>query len=143
VNEFNTEELVEEIENLSGNNLRRKKDLSVLLSLGYKNNQREVIEELSFTSKYVQGLFRVLNQGSLNPDVQNIDQIKSDISLNLGKVKDKIKELIENADGQIKRYYAENYLELSQKGLLNLTELMNDLEWTKKYLNQLKRKTTN
>ena len=59
-----------------------------LLKLGYSNQQEDLIEELSFTSKYVQGLFRVLKQGSANPEVQNIEQIKNDISANLEKVKD-------------------------------------------------------
>ncbi len=141
--ESSPESLVQDIEIFSGESLKRKEDLYTLLKLGYSNQQEDLIEELSFTSKYVQGLFRVLKQGSANPEVQNIEQIKNDISANLEKVKEIIEQLLENSAEQTKKYFRENYLQLSQNNMLNLTELMNDLEWLKKYSNQLKRKKPN
>jgi ElaB/YqjD/DUF883 family membrane-anchored ribosome-binding protein len=141
--ESSPDRLVQDIEIFSGESLKRKDDLSTLLKLGYANQKEDLIEELSFTSKYVQGLFRVLKQGTTNPEVQNIEQIKNDISANLEKVKDKIEQLLENSAEQTKKYFRENYLQLSQNNMLNLTELMNDLEWLKKYSNQLKRKKPN
>jgi hypothetical protein len=132
-------EFIKEIEDFSGNQLKRKEDLSTLIQLGYSNEQKEIIEDLSFTSKYVQGLFRVLKQASGNTEIQNFSQIKTDITNNLEKVKEKIEQLISNADESTKRYFRDNYLQLSQNSLFNLTELMSDLEWTKKFLNQVKR----
>lgn len=131
--------IIEEIEDYSGKQLKRKEDLSTLIQLGYSNDQKAIIEDLSFTSKYVMGLFRVLKQVAGNGEIQNIGQIKTDITNNLEKVKEKIEQLISNAEEQTKRYFRENYLQLSQNSMFNLTELMNDLEWTKKYLNQVKR----
>ena len=141
--EFNAMELIEEIDNFSATQLKRKKDLSVLINICYSNNRKELIEDLSFTSKYVQGLFRVLKQSASNPEVQNTSLIKNDITGNLNKVKEKIEQILEGSDEQTKEYFRENYLHLSQTSLLNLTELMNDLEWTKKYLNYLKRENPN
>lgn len=131
--------IIEEIEDYSGKQLKRKEDLSTLIQLGYSNDQKAIIEDLSFTSKYVMGLFRVLKQVAGNGEIQNIGQIKTDITNNLEKVKEKIEQLISNAEEQTKRYFRENYMQLSQNSMFNLTELMNDLEWTKKYLNQVKR----
>jgi hypothetical protein len=139
----NINELVEEIEEHSGNQLKRKKDLSDLIHLGYSNNQKELIEELSFSSKYVQGLFRVLSKASGNKEIQNIGQIKSDLSANLEKVREKINRLLSNADESTRKYFRENYLQLSPQSLWNLTELLSDLEWTKKYFNQVKRDNPN
>jgi hypothetical protein len=139
----NTEILIQEIEVFSKNGLKRKEDLALLLFLGYSNNMREAVEDLSFTSKYVQGLFRVLEKASGNADVQNLGQIKADITVNLEKVKEMIKQLISKAEESDKRHFNESYLQLTQKSLFNLTELMSDLEWTKRYLNQVKRSNTN
>ena len=131
--------LLEELEEFSGNRLKRKNDLSTLIRLGYTHGQDEIIEDLSFTSKYVQGLFRVLNRASGINDVHNIDLIKTDLSNNIGKVKKQIEQLLTNADDPTKSYFTGNYLQLSQNCMFNLTELMSDLEWTKKYLNRIKR----
>jgi len=135
----NARVLTEEIDKFSGNHLKRKNDLLTLINLGYTGDRENLIDELSFTSKYIQGLFRVLQQSSSIPDVQNIDLIKRDISVNLGKVKDKIEQLIMESDEKTRQYFRENYLRMAQDSLVNLFELMNDLEWTKKYLNHLKR----
>lgn len=139
----NITELIIEIENYSGNRLKRKEDLSTLIELAYSGNKNDLIEELSFTAKYVQGLFRILKQAADNADIQNTAQIKTDLSDNLEKVKNKIEELLLKADETTRVYFRETYLELSQNSLFSLTELMNDLEWTKKYLNQAKRTNPN
>lgn len=131
--------LLEELEEFSGDQLKRKKDLSTLIQLGYTHGQDEIIEDLSFTSKYVQGLFRVLNRASGINDIQNIDLIKTDLSNSIGKVKKQIEQLLTNADDPTKSYFTDNYLQLSQNCMFNLSELMSDLEWTKKYLNRIKR----
>lgn len=128
-----------EIESYSGNQLKRKDDLSELAGLGYSNDKKELFEELCFSAKYVQGLFRVLEKAAGNTDIQNVSQIKADLTNNLEKVKQLIEQLLADSDNSTKDYFNDNYLQLSQTGLFNLRELMNDLEWTKKYLNQVKR----
>jgi len=139
----NSYNLIDEIEKYSGNQLKRRDDLSVLIQLGYANNQKGVVEELSFTSKYVLGLFRVLKKASGIADVQNTAQIKIDLTKNLELVKEKLEQLIVNTDESTQKYFRHTYLDLSQNSMFNLTELMNDLEWTKKYLNRLKRNNPN
>jgi hypothetical protein len=139
----NIEGFVDEIEIYSGNQLKRKDDLLTLIKLGFSGDKKELIEELSFTAKYVQGLFRVLERTAGNPDIHNTGRIKADLSDNLEKVKEKIDQIIIFADDPVKIYFRETYLQLSQTGLFNLTELLHDLEWTKKYLNQVKRTNPN
>lgn len=135
--------LVEEIDQYSGNQLKRKEDLRELIILSYSGYNEKLIEELSFNSKYVQGLFRILKHDISNPGVKNLALIKSDISTNLKKVREKIEQILLNSDEETKQYFRDNYLRLSQDNLLNLIELINDLEWTKKYLNHLKREHLN
>ncbi len=139
----NTEKIIREIELFSEIGLKRKKDLTLLLFLAYSNDMRETLEDLSFTSKYVQGLFRVLEKAAGNAEVQNMGQIKADITVNLEKVKENIKRLLDNAEEADRIHFNETYLQLTQNSLFNLTELMSDLEWTKKYFNQVKRSSPN
>ena len=138
-----TKKLIDEIEEYSGNNLRRKEDLTTLIQAGYSNDQEELIEEICFTSKYIQGLFRVLQRASGNNEIRNINQIKNDLTINLEKVKKLIGEILINTNDPAREYFSENYLRMSQDSLLNLTELMNDFEWMKKYLNRVKRTLSN
>ena len=134
---------ITEIVSFSENQLKRKDDLSVLVKLCYSNDRKELFEELCFSAKYVQGLFRVLEKAAGNTDIQNVNQIKTDLTSNLEKVKQLIEQILADGDDRTKDYFSENYLQLSQSGLFNLRELMNDLEWTKKYLNQVKRTQSN
>ncbi len=75
--------------------------------------------------------------------MQNTDHIKKDITSNIEEIKEKIELLISDSDNPMREYFRENYLLLSQTSLLNLIDLINDLEWTKKYLNYLKRENSN
>lgn len=135
--------LIEEISKYSSNQLKRKKDLETIIDLSYSDDHEQYLKELTFTSKYVQGLLRILTLGTSNSEQQNISLINRDISTNLQKIREKIEQIIFNSDDKTKQYFRENYLRLSQDNLLNLIELINDLEWTKKYLNYLKRESPN
>ncbi len=135
--------LTEEINQFSGNKLMRKKDLETIIDACYADDHEQYLGELTFTAKYVQGLLRILKPGKSNPEQKNISLIKRDISTNIEKIREKIEQIIFNSDSQTKQYFRENYLQISQNNLLNLIELINDLEWTKKYLNYLKREKPN
>lgn len=139
----NTGKMVDEIETFSRNTLMRKEDLRKLLQAGSQNNMKKILEDLCFNSKYVQGLFRVLKKAAENAEVQNVGQIRADITVGLEKVKDDIKQLISDTEEADRKHFSETYLQLTQNSLFNLTELMSDLEWTKKYLNQVKRSKPN
>ncbi|HSD62755.1 MAG TPA: hypothetical protein VLB50_03120 [Ignavibacteriaceae bacterium] len=123
--------------------MKRKEDLATLINLCYSGENEQLLENLSFTSKYVQGLLRVLRLSSTNADVKNTSIIKRDLSTNMEKIREKIEQILSSSNEQTRQYFEENYLRLSQNNLLNLIELISDLEWTKKYLNYLKRESPN
>lgn len=135
----NTSDFVNEVEYFSNSKLKKKAELLRLFEEAQKNNKLGLFEDLTFTAKYVQGLLRVVQSGTNNPEVGNIENIKQDFSENMKKVVSQIKDIISNADDSMKSHFEENYFELSQAGFLNLSELISDLEWTKKYINNKKR----
>ena len=140
---MNTANLVEEINVFSEQKLKRKDDLKILLEMSLKNEKSALLENLSFTAKYIRGLERVLKKGSMNPEISNIEQIKQDYTNNIKKLIDQIKELISFADTEVNSYFEEKYFKLTQEGFQSLSELLEDLEWTKMYFNRQKRRTTN
>jgi hypothetical protein len=135
--------IIEEIDEFSQHNLNKKTDLKTLYSLSLKEDKGKIFEELSFTAKYAEGLMRVLKTGINNPDVKSLEHIKRDFVHNMQKIVDQMKEIVVNADEQIKRYFEMTYFDMSQQGMQNLTLILSDLEWAKKYFNMQKRQNSN
>ena len=131
---------LDDVEKFSGKSLNKKDDLVDIIE-AYKSSKKfEDFENLSFTGKYVNGLFRVLQNSVKIPEVENIDQIKKDLSENMEKVISQLKEITSYMNEKNKMLFEENYLQLSQSSLQNLQQLVEDLDSIKKYLNFLKRK---
>jgi len=129
-----------EVEEFSGKSLNKQNDLKVILDVFNVNEKFKEFEDLSFTGKYVNGLFRVLQNSVKIPEVENIDQIKKDLSENMEKVISQLTEITSYMNEKNKMLFEDNYLKLSQSSLQNLQQLVEDLDSIKKYLNFLKRK---
>ena len=135
--------IIDEIDDFSLHRLNKKSDLKTLFCLSVKDNKEKTFEELSFTAKYVQGLMRVLKTGTSNPEVKSLEHIRKDFTHNMKKIVDQMKEIVVNADEQIKRYFETTYFDMSQQWMQNLTLILSDLEWAKKYFNMQKRENSN
>jgi hypothetical protein len=135
--------IIEEIDEFSEFKLNKKTDLKTLYSLSVTADKGKTFEDLSFTAKYAEGLMRVLKTGINNPDVKSLEHIKKDFTHNMQKIVDQMKEIVANADDQIKRYFEMTYFDMSRQGMQNLTLILSDLEWAKKYFNMQKRQDSN
>ena len=131
---------LDDVEKFSHQSLKRKNDLSILVKAYDENGKLEDFENLSFTGKYVNGLFTVLKNSVNIPEVENVDQIKKDLSENMEKVTSALKEITFKMNEDEKKIIEESYLNLNQNSLQNLQQLVEDLDHIKKYLNYLKRK---
>ena len=136
-------DFVNEVEKFSKASLNKKVELLRIYEESIRINKEKEFEDLAFTAKYLRGLMRVLQSGTNNPEITSMENIKSDFSSNIKKVKEQIKEIIKNSDKQLKKHFNDNFFKMSQEGLINLNELLADLEWTKKYLNHQKRQKIN
>ena len=132
-------DFLDDVEKFSGKSLNKKKDLSIILEVIDTDEKFKDFENLCFTGKYVNGLFRVLRNSVNIPKVENVDQIKKDLSENMEKVISQLKDITNYTNEKNKMLIEENYLELSQNSLQNLQQLVGDLDIIKKYLNHLKR----
>lgn len=140
---INSTLLINEINTFSQGKLNRKDDLLKLFDLIKETHREHLLEEISFTAKYVMGLLRVLKAGVNNSEVKSLEHVKQDFSANMKKITEELKKVIADADEGTKQYLGAEYLQMTQEGLRNLNLLLSDLEWTKKYLNSQKRQNKN
>lgn len=134
---------LKEVEKFTGKLFNRKDDLKIIIEAFNHNEKIEDFEKLTFTGKYVNGLFRVLNNSIKIPEVESVDHIKKDLSENMEKVILQLKEITFKMNAEDKKKIEDNYLQLSQNSLLNFQQLVEDLDTIKKYLNHLKRRDSN
>jgi hypothetical protein len=140
---MDAENYTKEINDFSEQKLKRRDDLKTLIEICFKNEKPVLLENLSFTAKYIRGLERVLKKGSMNLEINNLEQIKQDYLSNINKSVEQLKEIISLANTSDKNYFEETYLILTHEGFKNLNELLEDLEWTKMYFNNQKRQSSN
>ena len=133
-------DFLDDVEKFYGKSLNKKNDLSIILEVIDTDEKFKDFENLCFTGKYVNGLFRVLRNSVNIPEVESVDQIKKDLSENMENVISQLREITLTTNEMNKKFFEDNYLQLSQTSMQNLKLLVEDLDTVKKYLNFLKRK---
>lgn len=134
-----SQNFLDEVESFTERKLHHKIFLQQLVDESNKNHLVDKFEELAFTGKYVNGLFRAVKIGQSNPDVTNLQMIKEDLMKNIEKVITLIKEMTSNLSKEIITEINSKFIELSKDQFNNITQLIDDLDQIKKYLNYLKR----
>ncbi len=134
-----SENFIDEVNSFSNNQLKRKEDLQKIYNESLTNNTTHLFEEMSFTAKYINGLMKVLKSGIHNPEVQSLEHVKKDLTSNLNKLVEQISHILLHSEDEMKNYFNENYLKMTQDSFQKLNELITDLDWTKKFLNDFKR----
>jgi hypothetical protein len=137
---YGNENFIQEVESFIEDSFQRKTDLKKLIDLSVSNNKEKEFEELTFTAKYICGMMRVLKNAPTVPEVQSIEHIKDDLSNNLKKVIEQLRDIVTLGDNEMQDYFGKTYFTLSSENIINLNQLLSDLESVKKYINHLKRK---
>ena len=137
------ENILNDVENFSDSLLKRRADLQIIIDESLQNNYEAEFEELTFTGKYVQGLKRVLQKGAEFQEIDNLDHVKKDLTENMEKVIGDIKALLIHSSETNKKHFEDIYLSLTPNCFQNLNDLLEDLEWVKKYLNYQKHSDKN
>jgi hypothetical protein len=135
--------ILNEVETFSNSLLKRRADLQIIIDDSLQHNFEAEFEELTFTSKYIQGLKRVLKKGADFQEIDNLDHVKKDLTENMEKVIGDIRALLIHSSEINNKHFEDTYLSLTPNCFQNLNELLEDLEWVKKYLNYQKRSDNN
>jgi hypothetical protein len=136
---FIKDDLIEEAEKFSEIFFNRKQDLNALLSIALKENKKEVFADATFTGKYIIGLANVLNKAQNIPGVENIEQVKNDLSGSFNNFIDKLREIISGGNEEIKKSFEAEYFSFNHQSFDNLRKLADDFDKVKIFLNHLKR----
>lgn len=132
---------LDEVEKFTESSLQSKNDIQKLINIVVALKKEKQFEDLTFTSKYICGLMRVMKNAPGVPEVSSIDHVKKDLSENINKAVDQLKEILEESNKAEKDYFENTYTQLSSENFNNLQRLFSDLESVKKYLNYIKRLT--
>ncbi len=139
---FNSKQLLDEVDKLSNQMLKRRDDLLALFQCAETQRLGSNLEETAFTAKYIMGLLRVLKAANENSEIADLDNVKKDLASGFEKVKNEIQQITKK-DELLKIRFEAEYFGMNQTAFAALNELLNDLEWTKKYFNILKRSKKN
>jgi len=146
-----TSDLVQELDKFSGSKIKNIEDLSNLIELAEQSQKYKLFYGIQFTAKYLNGLGKILQTGAVptgknengNPP-QSPEEAKEKIMKeykdNLLKLTNYLKDLLTSANENTKAEFESKYLSLSKPSLVNLTTLIYDLSWLKKF-NNSKRNT--
>ena len=140
-NNLADENFIENVESFTTNPIIRKEDIKRLITIVDENKKEEEFEELTFTSKYICGLMRVVKNAPGVPEVNSVEHIKDDLNENIRKGKEQLREIISNGDVAERGYFEKTYLSMTTESFENLNQLFSDFEAVKKYINYLKRLT--
>jgi len=140
-NNLGDENFIDNVEDFTTNPIIRKEDIKRLIGIVKDNGKEEEFEKLTFTSKYICGLMRIVKNSSSVPEVNSIENIKADLNENIKNGMELLREIISASDDEEKDHFEKTYLTLTAENFGNLNQLFSDLEAVKKYTNYLKRLT--
>lgn len=127
------------LETFSGVKLKEKEMVKEMLHYSLSSDSLKLFEDVCFTAKYISGLMRVLKSAATMNDVNNTDSIKSDLAKNFDQFSVQIKGIILLMPEESQESLTQTYLEMTAESFSKLNNLILDLEWAKRYLNDLKR----
>ncbi|MBK9098263.1 MAG: hypothetical protein IPM14_09155 [bacterium] len=128
-----------EVENYTGSFLQKKEDVKKIIDAVVAGGKENEFEELTFTAKYICGMLRVIKNAPGIPEVTSIEHIKSDLSENIKKGIEQLKQILSSVSESEQNYFEQTYFKLTTQNFTNLSGLFSDLESVKKFLNYLKR----
>ncbi len=130
-----------EVEDFTGGLLQKKEDVKKIIETVVAEKKEADFDELTFTSKYICGLMRVMKNAPGIPEVNNIEYVKNDLNDNIKKGTDQLKKILQFRSTNENDYFDKTYFTLTSLSFANLSQLFADLESVKKYMNHLKRQT--
>jgi hypothetical protein len=143
-----TRTLLDHLSKFSGLRLKNLQDLALLIELSH--GREKILDDASFTAKYLNGLGRVLQKGIPPPPPVDGDKaktiepdamlkIRNEYKQNLKKLSEQLKDLTSKLERKEKDRFHSRFLSPTRESIGNLTNLIYDLSWLKIYKNKLKR----
>ncbi len=144
-----TKKTVGELYEYSGNKLKNVPELMSLIELAETSKKDKLFYDIQFAAKYLNGLGKILqsnvaltaqkkpgSNGNPEPSAEEARiKIMGEYKANMIKFTSYLKDLLLEADEDTRKEIEEKYLTLSRTALVNLTTLIYDLSWLKRFNN--------
>lgn len=145
----NTKKAIEELYVYSSNKLKNVPEMMVLIEVAARSGKDKLFYDLQFAAKYLNGLGKILQSnvaittqkkpgenGQEPPTAEEArGKIMSEYKTNMVKFTNYLRDLLLDADEADRKEIEEKYLTLSRSAMINLTTLIYDLSWLKRFIN--------
>jgi len=132
------EQILNSINNLAKDDIRNKEDIRRIIESALEHDQTNLLRELSFQAKYLQGLLKIIKTKNEVIDDKYFINVRTEYTEGIKKVKELLEKIIEPESQFIKNIFNEKYFQLTHHSMSNLTNLCNDFSYVKLYFNDLK-----
>ncbi len=126
-----TTHLVEEVEVLAHQRLHNSADLAVLLEIAKSQPQEQVLDNLSFLSKFLTKTFAVMTR--IGKNGEGYEKLSREFTENLEKATSQLRAMMNEAPDDVRRRFTSEYFTMSPDALNRLMHLLNDLSWYKNW----------
>ena len=127
------------VDEFANGKLNNAEDLTRLTEIIYKMEKESLLEDISFSAKYAQGLLKIIQNRNNNFEDEYFEKIKLEYTSAVKDVRAMLEEIINNGSAFIKNIFKEKYLSMTHESLQNINLLIEDLSWVKVYTNDLTR----
>ena len=147
----NTIDILSQLNKFSGDKIKNQNDIAFLIEISHSENNNQLFNDLMFTAKYLNGLGKILHTGltnikinKANPESKetlehnSINKIRNEYKLNLEKFIKQLEGLLENLRSEDIINFKNKHLASTQLSMVNLTNLIYDISWVKKFYNRNK-----
>jgi len=130
-----SEEIISEVDRLSGGKLNFRDDIESFIRIAAEEGKMETLKEISFYAKFLKSILSILQRKDEIIDGNYLNKAAREYKTNLRKISGLINELLGNGNAFLKGILNEKYFKLSVESLRNLNLLCSDLSYLKLYFN--------
>lgn len=144
-----SKDILKVLNEYSGGKIKNETDLLALIELAALSGKDKLFYDIQFAAKYLNGLGKILqtnvslaankkpgSNGGPAPDADEArEKVMKEYKDNMMKFTAYLKDLLLDADAETRSVFDEKYLALNRTSLVNLTTLIYDLSWLKRYYN--------
>lgn len=144
-----TKKIIEKLYVYSGNKIKNVPEMMTLIETAEISGKDKLFYDLQFTAKYLNGLGKILqsnvalttqkkpgSNGGPDPNAEETRaKVMGEYKTNMMKFTAYLKDMLLDADEDTRKEIEEKYLALSRTAMVNLTTLIYDLSWLKRFNN--------
>jgi len=144
-----TTSIVNDLIRFSGSKIKNPDVIAALIQITANSSKEKLFYDLQFSAKYLNGLGKILqsnvaittqkkpgeNGGPMPTAEEARLKVMNEYKSNIIRFQNYLKDILLDADENDRVEFEEKFLALSRTAMVNLTTLIYDLSWLKKFFN--------